>query len=173
MLKKYGLLCLLSVLCLSTTCDEDTFNEMTGITVSVIDNSGDKFRMADDGRCPKEAMILQIEPEWDATGYNSGKLTSPIVGLRIITLNDFDDSHKAGSDVSEYFKTYPKELCPNENTVYDSLENGTPIDSWQEGRSCFKALLKAPAPGDYAFRVDMELKDGETFAYTTQTIGLY
>lgn len=173
MLKKYGLLCLLSVLCLSTTCDEDTFNEMTGITVSVIDNSGDKFRMADDGRCPKEAMILQIEPEWDATGYNSGKLTSPIVGLRIITLNDFDDSHKAGSDVSEYFKTYPKELCPNENTVYDSLENGTPIDSWQTGHSCFKALLKAPAPGDYAFRVDMELKDGETFTYTTQTIGLY
>ena len=69
MLKKYGLLCLLSVLCLSTTCDEDTFNEMTGITVSVIDNSGDKFRMADDGQCPKEALILQITPKWNATGY--------------------------------------------------------------------------------------------------------
>ena len=173
MMKKYCLLCLLSVLCLSMTCDEDSFCDMTGVAVTVIDNSGETFREVDDGQCPKEAMILQIEPEWDATGYNSGKLTSPIVGLRIITLNDFDDSHKAGSDVSEYFKTYPRELCPNENTVYDSLENGTPIDSWQTGYSCFKALLKAPAPGDYAFRIDMKLKDSETLTCTTQSIHLY
>ncbi|MDO5524625.1 MAG: hypothetical protein Q4F85_00880 [Prevotella sp.] len=44
---------------------------MTGITVSVIDNSGDKFRIANDGRCPKEALILQITPKWNATGYNT------------------------------------------------------------------------------------------------------
>jgi len=147
---------------------------MTGVTVTVIDNSGETFREVDDGQCPKEAMILQIAPEWNATGYNSDKLTSPIVALRIFTLNDFDDSHPAGSDVSEYFRTYPRELCPNaENTVYDTLEDGTPIDSWQEGRSCFKALLKAPAPGDYAFRVDMELKGGETFIRVTQSMHLY
>lgn len=61
-IRKTVLLCLLSMLFLSTTCDEDTFNEMTGITVSVIDNSGDKFRIANDGQCPKEALILQITP---------------------------------------------------------------------------------------------------------------
>jgi len=70
-IRKTVLLCLLSMLFLSTTCDEDTFNEMTGITVSVIDNSGDKFRIANDGRCPKEALILQITPKWNATGYNT------------------------------------------------------------------------------------------------------
>lgn len=173
-MKKSILISCLSVLFLSMTCDEESFNDMIGVTVSAIDNSGAEFAAVSDGKCPKEALILRITPEWNPAGYNSGKLLSPIVALRIVTLTDFDDSHPAGSDVSVYFNTYPKELdAEMYNSVYDTLEDGIPISCWQEGESCYKALTTVPAPGDYIFRVELEMEDGTLFTCNTESINLY
>ena len=168
-------LCLAAVHCEDWTSRGE--DNLLGIEVHHLDNSGSNYTEAKNFRCPKEAYLMNIRlTEWEYGYYDEITLTSPIVDFRIITLTDFNEEFPAGSNIYTLFREYP----PGKNKkCQDTLEQGEPItsihnDSYYANAGRFlKALLTYPAPGDYQFRVELEMEDGRIISANSAYITLY
>lgn len=90
-----------------------------------------------------------------------------ITAIRIITLDDFDITHSAGSDISDYFRLY---AWNNFTSITDYLPKEAKVFYYDEPKNIeLNALLMQPPvqPGFYRFRVEMDLSDGRSFIKET------
>jgi hypothetical protein len=163
------------------------------IKLSHIDNSGQTPVYVDSGTIPKEAYGLQIELSLsklalhkfsDFAGFNSTCAfdcfcppetqyfpQDTLSAIRIISLNDFDNTHPANSEVSEYFKvlTYNTYITIQEYLDYpETIYSGQPFIEL-----IGLYLMQAPlVTGDHRFRVEIVLSDGTTLISTSTLIML-
>lgn len=149
-------LCMLFLLCTAMSCDEDVWedalpNEIKGLSLTHYDNSGAHPVSVSNGRCPKEAYVLRIQPLW-SFNYSANSMDPPVARVRIITLTDFNADYPAGSDISRLFIAYPHRLQPDV-TPYDPFEEGGPIYHLDD-KAAYRMLNVIPAPGEYRFRVE-------------------
>lgn len=176
--------------CNDTTVYKYTFNSMKTMH---IDNSGQSPHYVEGGIIPKEAYGLQIElalsqlaynKSLNFTGFNTAYAfdcfcppeiayfaQDTISEIRIITLNDFDITHKANSEISDYFKvltstnylTIPAYVDTPEIIYYEKPEHDIIL----------VYLMKPPAIiGEHRFKVEILLSDGTTLASSTTIINL-
>lgn len=169
-------LCMLFILTSAMSCEEDSgegFTVIAGIELTHFDNAGE--HPIENDRCPKEAYLLRIAPRCE-NYYGITTLRSPVIAFRIITLTDFDESHPAGSDIYRLFKDYPAKLLGDDlregSLGDDPLQEGMPITTLEPG-AFYKALLTAPQPGTYQFRIELEMEDGSVVSADTLPVNLY
>lgn len=86
-----------------------------------------------------------------------------ITAIKVVTLNDFDNSHLANTEISDYFKVYTpysfvtigKYLQDSKNVLYDESELGIKIDL---------LLMIVPTMNtQHKFKVQITLSDGRIF----------
>ena len=96
-----------------------------------------------------------------------------ITALHISTVNDFDATHPAGSDVTEYFYQYQKN---NYRSIPDYLSRQAEVvfDAAQDSLVVDFLLMQAPAAaGIYSFEIAVTLSDGRTKNARTNPAQLY
>lgn len=95
-----------------------------------------------------------------------------ITTIKVLTLQNFDDTHAAGSEVSDYFKIYHEfsfaaiadYLRVSTWTLYDEKELEPQLDF---------LLMTAPViTGEHQFRIQIFLSDGRILETETSTIDL-
>jgi hypothetical protein len=95
-----------------------------------------------------------------------------IVLIKIKTVNDFDEKHLAGSDVTDYFKVYEK---PNFKEIGTFLkENETIfIDDMPMKYNIDLLLMSAPLKGkEHIFNIELTLSNGNVLSQQTKAINL-
>ena len=95
-----------------------------------------------------------------------------ITAIYVITVNDFDAQHPAGTDISAYFRLY---TWNNFTSIDDYLQKDAKIFSYDEPKQIIlNALLMQPpaSSGVYRFKIVMDLSDGRRFDKETSTIEL-
>lgn len=113
--------------------------------------------------CPPEVEILAQDS---------------ITQVHVITLRDFDESHPAGSDISDYFKIRPYGNSYNTLKYYDSVgaENYTSDLNHKADnldRSERLLLMTPPAIGKlHIFKVQVRLSDGRVLQAKTPEVEL-
>lgn len=169
---------MLFILTSAMSCEEDPgegISIITSIELTHFDNAGEHPVAIEGGQCPKEAYLLEIAPCCE-NYYGITTLQSPVIAFRIITLTDFDNSHPAGSDVYSLFKDYPPQLLGDNlrerSLGNDPLQEGMPITTLEPG-AFYKALLTAPQPGTFQFRIELEMEDGSVVWAETLPVNLY
>ncbi|MDR0989357.1 MAG: DUF5034 domain-containing protein [Prevotellaceae bacterium] len=163
-------LCSLLPLLASCSKDEDTpwanevLTALEKIQVVSYNNAGVEPVVITDGRCPKEAYLLKVQPlmTTDGGSYGAYVLKVAVVATRILTLTDFDARYPAGSQVSELFYQW--------RTPTTGLPQAFHTLSGQEFRM---VLMTYPAPGHYQFRVEFELEDGSVMSADTEPLTFY
>ncbi len=99
-------------------------------------------------------------------------LTNMIKSFKIFTLNDFDDSHKAGADVTEYFNGLNKEYGPYITIQQKINEINSLLTDLPEYFDIF--LMKPPTEnGFFRFKIMIELNDGYIEDLKTENIILF
>jgi len=85
-------------------------------------------------------------------------LSNRIVSFKIYTVNDFDQYHKAGSDITEYFNGLNKEYGPYISIDQKINEINSLLTDLPDYFDIF--LMNAPTEGDvHQFRIYMEFDD--------------
>jgi hypothetical protein len=184
-MKKYIYLtaAILFMLCAAMKCDEEYFPslEMTGIEAVNINNEKAE-PVATDEPVKKEAFALQVmymttdflhyagqeggrgnpvpaHTDTIIRNYTNTKdFIHKVVDYSIVCNVDFDETHPAGSDVSDYFVPYPDK------------EKG---DSYSSTLRTIFVLRKVLAPGIYTFTVRVLLDNGDEFEAASNPIELY
>lgn len=157
-----------------------------------LDNSGSGPVVTTSGRVPKAAYGIRIDVVREKTAAHRKTLFLPaayayscgcpppleilprdsITAIRVFTLQDFDASHAAGSDVSGYFKSYTPYyflsitdyLQKSRTVLLDESELSTRVDL---------LLMTPPALNTlHQFRVRLTLSDGRTLEQETTPIDL-
>lgn len=160
--------CYLFLILSAMTCDEytptSTQVDLSGLELFSLDSSGKLPVTIANGRCPKEAYMLRIAPTYNAddADYDNYELNVPITAVRIFTLTDFSAEHSVGSDVSSLFRT-----------VYRALNYVFPVTSLHREYNFSLVLMTYPHPGNYQFRVELELEDGTVFSEETEMLEFY
>jgi hypothetical protein len=102
-----------------------------------------------------------------------------VTSIKIITLNDFDESHPADSDVSSYFKVYQpfQFLTIDEYLTPERDEWGNTrlaVYEYDEMDEVLDFLLMIPPPdaGAYRFKIQMTVSDGRSWEAITDEITL-
>lgn len=89
--------------------------------------------------------------------------------FKISSLQDFDESHPAGSNLSEYFEVagIPTIKTLDEYVTYFGAEE-------QNQANVFYLILKTPpvGMGTFQFKLEASMKDGRKLEVTTTQIGL-
>lgn len=171
-----------------------------GLSVFNLDNSGERPVVTLDTSIPKNAYGIQLDLIRGLVAFNR---TSPgffqsayafscecppefhikpkdeIQSIEIFTVNDFDDIHSAGLEVTDYFR-----MMNNGNliTLADYLESMKGTDSkgnsgwsiYNEGDLRLRLtllLMEAPSMGTtHQFEVKINLSDGRTLEQLTTVI---
>jgi hypothetical protein len=175
-------------------CLDSVFFEYTNCSVSLenLDNSEEAIQVSSDNQVPKAAFGLRLKLErkqdmcsksWEPlfiTGAFATTCDCPpeiifqpldsVLSVRIKTQSDFDATHPAGSDLSEYFSILSyREFIPLAEYL-DDLQNDLyyllPLE--------FDLMLMTAPPlsGDYQFEVEIELSDGRKLSNTSPTVTL-
>lgn len=198
-IRKIGVILLIAfTVRLSLSCcdcpETNTFKyTFDSIQLFHLDNSGKKPVIVNSGTIPKEAYGMQIEFSLgpmasgsipDLTLFNSAcaydcfcppefeyVAEDTISGMKIISLNDFDDTHPADSDISEYFKVHTGMVYRTFQEYTDHPEN---IYFDKPSREDIEILLMQPPTftGQHQFRAEIELSDGTTLVATSTLISL-
>ena len=152
-----------------------------------IDNSGQNPIYINSGTIPKEAYGIQIQQtlkqiafnDYNISGFSSAYATScdcppefqyfaqdSIIGLRIITLNDFNTTHTSNSDISEYFSIYN---YGGYTSISDFLNNSAIVYYEPVSNDIIEIyLMQAPEiSGEHQFTVELSLSDGSVLSSTT------
>ncbi|MBX2925153.1 MAG: DUF5034 domain-containing protein [Chitinophagaceae bacterium] len=177
-------------------CDDPQLFKYTNASLELqhLDNRGQSPATDEDGIALKEAygiaMTLRCEPTVFKTAPFSLFLNQSyafscrcdagvqhhakdsVIAIRIITLEDFDAFHPAGTDISDYFRLY---TWNNFTTIADYLHKDARVFAYDEPKNIVMnaLLINAPAAaGFYRFRVEMDLSDGRSLTKETSTIEL-
>ncbi|MDR0989360.1 MAG: DUF5034 domain-containing protein [Prevotellaceae bacterium] len=169
-LKSAAVCCLLYLMTTATSCPyqepepQSMETVLTGLQLTSYNREREGLIPVTDGRCPKEFYTLGITPLvlTDNHRYDFYTLLHPITAVRIVAASDFDADHPAGSNITRFFYTE------------GSSRNGlaTPIDTINGTRYLLQ-LTKAPAAGNYRFRVEFETDNNEVVTADTEEITLY
>ncbi len=167
-----------------------TFNS---IEVFHVNNSGQTPVIVDNGIIPKEAYGLRLECLVAKLAFNESikffEISSAyafdcdcppeiayfakdtISNIRITTLNNFDDSHPAGSDISDFFKVFK-----NDSFITIQEFIGFPERAYYENPDneiINFYLLKSPSIiGEFRFKIEILLSDGTNLTSVTSAITL-
>lgn len=175
--------------CLDSTYLKYTFDSIETVH---IDNSGQNPNYINSGTIPKEAYGIQIQQtlrqialnDFKISGFSSAYATScdcppefqyfaqdSIIGLRIITLNDFNNTHSSNSDISEYFSIYNYE---GYTSISDFLNNPAIVYYEPVSIDIIEIyLMQAPEiTGEHQFKVELSLSNGSVLSSTTSIITL-
>ena len=158
-----------------------------------LDNAGKTPAIVDSGTILKEAYGLQIEfsliqlacnKTLNFSAFNSAYATScgcppelqylaqdTISAIRIKTLNNFDQTHPADSDISGYFKVLDYD---NYITIQELIDAPEMIYYEKPDKDLMKVfLMQAPTQtGEYRFQVELLLSNGTTLTSVTTPINL-
>ncbi|NDV56584.1 DUF5034 domain-containing protein [Bacteroides sp. 519] len=169
----------LMVILLLQACGSDDHNgtdhiiqgNVKGILLQPLNNGG--LTPAVSETYPKEAFVLAIKlttdsEAWVGYGRTAVDLPDPITAIRVYSVNNFNDSYPAGSDISSLFKQYPLYI---NNNLDDTLERGKHIEriDYLDG-FFYKALLMQPTAGAHQFKVEIQLKSGKLFTAETEEL---
>lgn len=143
-----------------TTADKTVLKEAYGIRLTFTSKQTDASLLPHVSLIPS-AYALSCEPcdTWHAK--------DSVISVHITTMNDFDDRHPAGSDVSEYFRV-------KENNSYLTLDKYFATNYKFRSSHCVDCLLMtAPAiTGEHQFQTEARLSDGRTLTSLTTPIML-
>ena len=175
--------------CLDSTYLKYTFDSIETVH---IDNSGQNPNYISSGTIPKEAYGIQIQQtlkqialnDYKISGFSSAYATScdcppefqysaqdSIIGLRIITLNDFNNTHSSNSDIGEYFSIYN---YGGYTSISDFLNNPAIVYYGPVSNDIIEIyLMQAPEiSGEHQFKVELSLSDGSVLSSITSLITL-
>jgi hypothetical protein len=99
-----------------------------------------------------------------------------ITGIKVFTVNNFDNSHPAGSDISAYFKLYFNLYSRHHySTISDYLKNKDDAFYENEERRVTLNMLLMTAPSfgpQHSFEVEVSLSDGRVLRQATAQLEL-
>lgn len=95
-----------------------------------------------------------------------------IISIKVFTEKDFDDSHPAGAEISDYFKVFKPYLFSDINHYLVNQENV--FVGYKEIVVTFDLLLMTPpASGvQHQFRIEVGLTDGRVLTETAKEVSL-
>lgn len=176
-------LSLLAILFLYSCAKDDDHYDLKIISgyvestkVEPMNNGATHPSVSKNNKYPKDAFMLAINVTLDSFAWGGGEwiaadLADPITAIRIYTVNDFNESYPADSDISSLFKEYPLYIL---NNLEDTLDDGKNIVRMDYVNGYFyKALLTPPTPGTHQFEVEIELKSGKVFTTKTKELELF
>lgn len=144
--------------------------------VEPMNNGATHPSVSKNNKYPTDAFMLAINVTLDSRAWGGAEwvavdLSDPITAIRIYTVNDFNESYPAGSDVSSLFNDYPLYIF---NNLKDTLEEGKNIVRMDYVNGYFyKALLTPATPGMHKFKIELELKSGDIFTGETEELELF
>ncbi|MFT3907790.1 MAG: DUF5034 domain-containing protein [Ferruginibacter sp.] len=177
-------------------CDDAVIKYYTNKTIALdhLDNSGQNPVVAATGSVLKNAYGIRLKIIREETAcikkhssffMESAYATScscpplvtfkpknSVVSMKFYTINDFDNLHSAGAEITEYFKAYEKFVF---TAIPDYLEKiNEVLNSTTEFELAADFLLTtAPAIGtDHIFKIQLLLSDGRTMELETTQISL-
>jgi hypothetical protein len=177
-------------------CLEPVIQQYTNKTISVsnLDNSGQQPMLASSDTVIKKAygIRLQLIREkmaclekrqslFISSAYAYTCRCPPaqefrpkdsVVSIKIYTLQAFDNTHLAGSDLTAYFKVYK---AYSFSTIENFIKNSpvTLFDSEELEQTIDFLLMTAPAINvEHTFKVQFILSDGRTLEGETPTVKL-
>ena len=164
------------------------------LTISLLDNSGKEPTEATHTTINKKAFGLRLKTERiisvktsvpktlfiSAANAFSCECPPPyviqprdsVVSINIITMNNFDASHSANSDISNYFKVYELHNFSTINTFIKYQQNEL-YDKEQLNLSLDLLLITPPSLSTpHVFKVIVSLSDGRMMEAQTPAINL-
>lgn len=166
------------------------FYKYDAIDIISMDNSGDKPIIVRGGKIPKQAYgfrlyfsmsqfttlklldLISFKPLYAQDCWCPPEMEfmahDTITELKIITLNDFDSTHFANSDISSYFKilTYKyiniSDYIKSPEMIYDKVHDKDSAD--------FFLMVSPVNKGEYRFKVDVLMSGGTTLTATINPI---
>jgi len=165
------------------------------LNVNNINNAGMYANITQSDSIPKNAYGISVSMKTRTTAYNEKKSAptfftpayamgchcdtyiysakDSIAVLKIFTLNDFDSNHKAGAEVSDYFKVYNSQDY-SFKTIADYMQKPpkqiTGGYMWELDLTLL--LMTAPTNVTNQFKVQIKLADGRFFEAETSPIDL-
>lgn len=165
-----------------TECSDSkpTVIEFTSIDALVCDFTGPDI-IYEEGRdiFNRKGFAIRVQASATTLDGSTGSekcdnpLKHPVIDIRIITINDFDDEHKAGDKINELFgiafrNQKPNISWPERGSDGTFISYGHPFYEFTE-----YAIRSYPEQGEYKFKVEYELSDGTILTSETPTIMLY
>lgn len=177
-------------------CPEPVIRYYTNksITARHLDNRGAQVEVATSGSIPKKAygIRLQLTREITACIQKSNSLfissayafgchcmpalqfwaKDSIKTIKIFTLRDFDNTHFAGADLSDYFQVFTANTF---TSITDYLKHPEAVLYTETELTNSTNLLLMTAPSTHTqhqFRLQMTLSDGRVLETETSTIEL-
>lgn len=157
------------------SCKRDTITYYTtGITLLNYNNAGVYLQEATGSSVNDSSYVIRINYKSDQTAYyavNDEYTYHPgnkPVSIAVLSLQNFDSLHPAGSLLNDYFINGPGIESTIERVVYDFPDTKDfypthdPDDLW--------LMVPPSAPGFYQFVVQMTFDNGMTFRDTTTAI---
>lgn len=166
----------------------------TTLELQHLNNSGQSAIVAPENKVLKEAYGLRIRIGCETTACNRGRTSffinpayafscgceapiqyhpkDSVTGLKVITLNDFDALHPAGSDITARFKMFSGYVFTD---LAGYLESKPPVFNAHGVKNIvLDALLMEPAAqtGNHRFRVEVDLSDGRVLETETSMVEL-
>jgi hypothetical protein len=94
-----------------------------------------------------------------------------IEGLKVISMYDFDQNHKSGSDVTKYFAAFYLNKYYADSSILESDLFGYNLDE-QKNVSLDLMLMARPGASKQQFRVEIKFENGRELKQTTPLINL-
>ncbi len=176
-------------------CEDSDFSNYTNCSFEIknLDHSGADLFITDESQVKKEAFGLQLQlsrkediclikkPLFISTAYGTScdcppeKIYQPldtISNIKITTLQDFDNTHLANTEITDYFQALQStEYLPISEFL--NRKNGQLLSTFDFELVLNCMLLIPPtSSGIYQFQVDIALSDGRTFSKTSDSIEL-
>jgi hypothetical protein len=176
--------------CPPTTSYKYSFDS---VDIFNIDNSGQTPVLVTSGTIPKEAYGMQIECSLKQIAFNKFRVfetfnsvyaydcfcppeieyiaQDTITDLRIMSLNDFDETHPANSNISEYFKVLTHKTYI---TIQNYIDSPEIIYYEVPDKEIITLYLMQPPTitGEHRFLVEIELSGTVTLISSTTVISL-
>ncbi|MCC6288202.1 MAG: DUF5034 domain-containing protein [Chitinophagaceae bacterium] len=177
-------------------CNEPQLFKYTNQSFDVkhLDNQGQSPVIPSNGTALKEAYGLRMTLTCETTVFKQAPVSffinrsyafscgcdpeiqylakDSVIAIHIITLDDFDNQHLAGSDISEYFKLHSQHTFIS---IAEYLQKIATIFYYDNPKTIIlDALLMQPPlqSGNYRFKIKMTLSDGRSFTAEPSTIEL-
>ena len=178
--------CIVVVLIIALGCescgyDEYVSDEITAMQIEGFDNSGKIPKPIESGLCSGQAYMLWVSFQISDYG-DVAELANPMVALRFITLTDFDEAHRAGSDVTEMFDMHPirPEISGSDydTYIYEPVRFAMPSRQsplavvYKEG--AYFMLMESPKDKrECRFAAEVEFSDGKILSAQCEAVTLY
>ena len=189
---------MLDMLVACCDCDDPEKHIYTidNLSIRSIDNRGSQPVEIDAGTVPKNAYGIKVRLPLRMVAYNRPAIrplfstaayatscgcppslvyspTDSIVSFKVVTLNNFDNQHPAGADVTSLFQVFKAS-----NRSYQSIANYLASDApvynhkLDENVELTLLLMQAPAEGQHQFHIEIKLSDNRLLSGSTSIITL-